>query len=58
MKKDRWNIQEDQDWAGFSDHVLKSTPSVDESSVDNLASSISASILKALQSPCNNRVEV
>ena len=48
VRKDRWDIKEDQDWSGFKDHVNNSVASLDLSSVDNLASSISASVLAAL----------
>ena len=48
VRKERWNIKEDQDWSGFSEHILESVSSLDTSSVNNLASSISASILRAL----------
>ena len=47
-KKDRWNIKEDQDWSEYTKHVLGSISSLDHSSVNKLASSISASILGAL----------
>ena len=49
VKKDSWNIKEDQDWSGFQDLVTKSVAGLDLSSVDNLASSLSASILSALR---------
>ena len=48
VKKQQWNIRDDQDWSSFRDHVQKSMSTIDLSSVNNLASSISASILKAL----------
>ena len=48
FKKETWNIREDQDWSDFTKHVLASVSSLDHSSVNNLASSISASILSAL----------
>ena len=50
MKKDRWNISDDQNWDAFKAIVHTSASSVDETSVDNLASTISASILHALHS--------
>ena len=49
VKKDRWNIEEDQDWSCFQDLVSKSMTGLDLSSVDNLASTVSASILSALR---------
>ena len=49
VKKSRWNIHDDQDWSGFQEHVERSVPQVDVSSLDNLASSISSSILHALK---------
>ena len=48
VRKNQWNIQEDQDWSAFQEHVLGSVPSLDSSTTNNLASSISASILGAL----------
>ena len=48
MKKEKWNIGENQDWSGFRHQVLQAVPLLDSSSQSNLASSISATILKAL----------
>ena len=48
VKKECWNIQDDHDWTKYRQQVLDSVHLVDKSSVDNLASSLSASILKAL----------
>ena len=48
VKKQQWNIRDDQDWSDFRTHVQKSMSNIDLTSVNNLASSISASILKAL----------
>ena len=47
-KKSSWNIKEDQDWTGYNSHILHSVSTLDLSSPDKLASSISASILSAL----------
>ena len=47
-KKSNWNIKDDQDWSGFQEQISSSVASVDNSSPENLASSISASILSAL----------
>ena len=47
-RKNQWKISEDHDWTAFHDNVDRSTPNVDISSVDGLASSASAFILKAL----------
>ena len=48
VKNTRWDIRDDQDWTDYKAHVGRSVPGVDVSSVDNLASSLSASILHAL----------
>ena len=47
-RKNQWKISEDHEWTAFHDNVDRSTPNVDISSVDGLASSASAFILKAL----------
>ena len=47
-RKKQWNIAEDQDWSGFHDHVLNAVASLDSSTINNLASSISSAILKGL----------
>ena len=48
VRKERWNIRENQDWSSFVSQVCDLVSSVDTSSLNKLASSISASILKAL----------
>ena len=48
IRKPRWNITENQDWSVFTSQIRDSVTSVDTSSTNRLASSISASILKAL----------
>ena len=50
MKKDRWNISDDQNWDAFKANIHGSSSSDDETSVDNLASTISAAILHGLHS--------
>lgn len=47
-KKSNWNIKDNQDWSGFQEQVSSSIASLDNSSTDNLASSISAAILSAM----------
>ena len=49
VKKDRWNISEDQDWSAYQTHISKSAPSVFGGDVDCLAHKISCSILNALK---------
>ena len=49
IKKDRWNISENQDWSAFKAHVTASVPGIRTCDVDSLASSVTGSILKALQ---------
>ena len=49
VKKDKWNISEDQDWTGFQEHIARSIPTLVSGDVDLLASSISISILNALR---------
>ena len=48
VKKDRWNIVEDQDWSAFQTHTSASSCNIGTGGVDRLASDISTSILKAL----------
>ena len=47
-KKSSWNIKENQDWSGFKTQILNSVQNLDTSNPNNLASSISASILSAM----------
>ena len=49
FKKDRWNITEDQDWSAFKAHVTASVPGIKNVDVNSLASSVTGSILRALQ---------
>ena len=48
MKKSSWNIRENQDWSGFRNQTLKAVKTLDTSSPNLLASSISASIISAM----------
>ena len=48
VKKSHWNIHDNQDWSGYQDQVCNSLNSVNVSSPESLASSISAVILSAL----------
>ena len=47
-RKERWDIKDDQDWSEFRAQVSQSVGTLDTTSLNNLASSISASILKSL----------
>ena len=49
-KKDRWDIKPDQDWSVYKKHVLALLNTVDYSSIESLASSISRVIINALHS--------
>ena len=46
VKKERWNITEDQDWSAFQAHIAESAAAIVGGDVDRLASGISSSILK------------
>ena len=48
VRKERWNISEDQDWSTYKANVADSVSDIDSDDVDCLASRISSSILKAL----------
>ena len=49
VKKDRWNISEDQDWTAYKEHISKVAHSICGANIDCLASRISNSILNALK---------
>ena len=48
LKKDRWNISDEQDWEPFKANVHRAVPGVNDSDVNCLASTITAPILQAL----------
>ena len=48
VKKDRWNILDDQDWSAFKTHASGSSLNIGLGNVDRLASDISTAVLKAL----------
>ena len=50
VKKDRWDISENQDWSLYRSHLKDSAVNIVSQNIDSLASHISTSILKALHS--------
>ena len=48
VKKDRWNISEEQDWSLYKTHLSVTSEGIRGNNVDSLASDISSAILKAL----------
>ena len=48
VKKDRWDISENQDWSLYRSHLKDSAVNIVSQNIDSLASHISTAILKAL----------
>ena len=48
VKKERWNISDDQDWSGFQKHCENIIPTILPNSVDSLSYGISSTIIAAL----------
>ena len=48
IKKEKWNITENQDWSEFRTHISEAIDRINGNNVDSLASEISTAILKSL----------
>ena len=49
VRKDQWNISDDQDWSAYQEHVRNSVMAMNADNVNTLSSAVASAILAALR---------